>query len=56
MELVFVVVDGKAKLRLVKTGKQFGDEVELLSGVEAGDVLVSSNLTEVVDGQPVQVQ
>ena len=34
MEMVFVVSDGKAQLRLVKTGKRIGDEVELVSGVE----------------------
>ncbi len=56
MELVFVVAEGKADLRLVKTGKRLGNEVELLSGVEAGEKVVSSNLTRLIDGQPVQVQ
>jgi hypothetical protein len=56
MEIVFVVEDGRAQLRLVKTGKQFGDEVELLSGVSEGERLVNGHLNQVIDGQPVQVQ
>ena len=40
MELVFVVVNGHAQLRIVKTGKRVGDEVELVSGVDAGEQVV----------------
>lgn len=56
MEIVFVVESGHARLRLVKTGKRFGDEVELLSGVEAGELLVAEPGNAVRDGQPVKVQ
>ena len=56
MEIVFVVHDHKAQLRLVKTGKHIGREVELVSGVEAGEELVVENATELVDGQPVVVK
>jgi RND family efflux transporter MFP subunit len=56
MEVVFVVADGTAKLRLVKTGKRLDDEVELLSGVEAGERLVADPQNRVSDGQPVEVQ
>jgi hypothetical protein len=34
MELVFVAKEGKAALRLVKTGKVLEDRVEVLSGLE----------------------
>jgi RND family efflux transporter MFP subunit len=56
MEMVFVITDGVAKLRLVKTGKQIGDEVELVSGVEQGELLVVEGTMLIQDGQPVEVR
>jgi RND family efflux transporter MFP subunit len=56
MEIVFAVSDGKAQLRLVKTGKRIGDEVELVSGVSAGEKIVTDNAAGLIDGQPLNVQ
>ena len=56
MELVFVVGEGKARLRIVKTGKRIGDDVELVSGVEAGETLVVDDPSGLVDGQPLQLR
>lgn len=56
MEIVFVAAGGKAQLRLVKTGKHVGDEVELLSGVDAGEQVIVDKVNQLVDGQPVEVQ
>jgi RND family efflux transporter MFP subunit len=56
MEIVFVITDGKAQLRLVKTGKRLGSEVELVSGVEAGEKVVTNGAAGLVDGQPVEVK
>ena len=56
MELVFMVVDGKAQLRIVKTGKRIGDELELVSGVEAGEKIVVGNAASLADGQPLTVR
>lgn len=56
MEIVFVVSDGKVQLRLVRTGKHVGDEVELLSGVDPGERVVVDKVRELMDGQPVEVQ
>jgi RND family efflux transporter MFP subunit len=56
MEIVFVVVDQKAHLRLVKTGKRVGDEVELLSGVNPGELVVVEGATTLVDGQPLTLK
>ncbi len=56
MELVFIVSDGKAQLRLVKTGKRLGGEVELVSGVSAGERVVVENVAGLVDGQPVEAK
>ena len=56
MELVFVVTDRHAHLRLVKTGKRFGNEIELVSGVTAGEKLVTEGAASLVDGQAVKTQ
>ncbi len=56
MEIVFVVSDGKAQLRIVKTGKRIGGEVELVSGVEAGEKVVIEGTAGLGDGQTVEVR
>ncbi len=53
MELVFVVADARAQLRLVKTGKRIGDEVEVVSGLSAGEQVVSEEGGRLRDGQAV---
>jgi RND family efflux transporter MFP subunit len=40
LETVRVVVDGAAMVRSVRTGKAIGDQVEILSGLQAGDVVL----------------
>lgn len=40
LDLVWVWADGQAYRRFVKTGKRQGDQVEILSGLAAGDMLV----------------
>lgn len=56
MEIVFVVQKGRAQLRLVKTGKRFGDEVELVSGIEAHEQVAVENVSRLTDGQRMEVQ
>jgi RND family efflux transporter MFP subunit len=56
MELVFVVVSNKAQLRLVKTGKRIGNEVELVSGISQGEQIVAEGAAGLVDGQSLQVK
>jgi RND family efflux transporter MFP subunit len=56
MEIVFVVVDGRAQLRLVKTGRHASDECEVVSGLDAGETIVTEGAAGLVDGQPVVVQ
>ena len=56
MEIIFVAVEGKARLRLVKTGKRLGDEVELVSGVEPGERVVTEGANALMDGQPLQIK
>ncbi len=43
VELVFVVADGKAVARQVKTGIQSEDAIEIKSGLAEGDVVVSGS-------------
>jgi RND family efflux transporter MFP subunit len=56
MELVFVVVDGKAQLRLVRTGKRVENEVEVVSGLSANERVVREGAGALTDGQPVLVR
>ena len=55
MEMVFLTEDGAARLRLVKTGKRLGDEIEVLSGVAQGERVVSEGASGLSDGQAVNV-
>lgn len=56
MELAYVVRGDRAELRLVKTGKRLGDEVEVVSGLAPGEVLVVEADRPLRDGQPVQTK
>lgn len=56
MERVFVVEDGRAVLRLVKTGRATGDRIEILSGLNAGEQVVLAPPAALRDGQPVTTQ
>lgn len=55
IDRVFIVDDGHAYLRLVRTGLRVADRVELLSGVEAGEEIVVDNIDKLIDGQPVTI-
>jgi RND family efflux transporter MFP subunit len=55
MELVFVTTNSHAQLRLVKTGKRLGDEVEIVSGLSAGESVVVEGAADLVDGQPIKL-
>jgi RND family efflux transporter MFP subunit len=56
MELVFVVKDNKVNLRLVKSGKTVDNNVEILSGLDAGEVVVAQDAGMLVDQQPVSTK
>ena len=55
LEMVFVVKQGAAELRLVKTGKKNAGQTELLSGVSSGEAVVSENAQQLSDGQAVEI-
>ena len=54
--MVFVVRDRRATLRLVKTGPAMDERIEILSGLEPGDPVVTRNAARLTDGQPVTLE
>ena len=50
---VFVVDDGRARLRLVSVGRALEGRTEILAGVEAGDTVLVAPSAHLVDGTPV---
>jgi membrane fusion protein, multidrug efflux system len=55
LELVFVAENTRAQMRLVKSGKRIGNEIEILSGLNRGDQIVIENAAGLRDGQPLEV-
>lgn len=56
MELTFVVTNERAHLRLVRTGRSFGPDREILAGLEPGEKVVIEGAAGLADGQRVQVR
>jgi len=54
LEYVYVVDAGHARLRLVKTGRDYDRVVEVLSGLREGELVVVSDVAAVSDGQPIK--
>ncbi len=50
---LFVVKDGKARLRVVLVGDVDGDSIRIRSGLDGSETVATSNLTEIYDGAPV---
>lgn len=55
MERVYVIHDGRAQLRIIKTGSSQGDRVEILSGLESGETVIIEPPPTLKDGQPVEI-
>ena len=53
IESVFVVEEGKVRLRLVKTGRKMDGKVEVLSGLSGGEVVVVRDAHLLQDGAAV---
>jgi multidrug efflux system membrane fusion protein len=54
--LFTITADNVARLVIVTTGKTFGDEVEILSGIDPGTHVAVSPLEKLVDGARVEVR
>jgi len=55
IERAFVVEDGRARLRIVRTGGRHGDRIEILAGLSDGESVVAPPPAAIRDGQPVEV-
>lgn len=53
---VYVIKDGKVEERIVTTGERVGDQVEITSGVTAGDVVASNPKGRLTDGAAVKAR
>ncbi|HNQ89650.1 MAG TPA: efflux RND transporter periplasmic adaptor subunit [Verrucomicrobiota bacterium] len=56
MEMVFVASEGKAQLRLIKTGRRLGGEWEVVSGLSEAEDVVVEGAAGLRDGQPLAVR
>jgi RND family efflux transporter MFP subunit len=54
IESVFVVEEGKARLRLVKSGRQMNGKIEILSGLSGGESVVVRDAHLLTDGVSVE--
>ena len=53
---VYVLDDGNiVRYRLVKLGRELGDEVEILSGLQAGEGVVVGGMDKISDGMKVSL-
>jgi multidrug resistance efflux pump len=53
---VFVIQNDAAHLRVVPVGTQEGDMIQILNGVNADEVVATSNLDQLYEGAPVRPQ
>lgn len=56
LDRVFIVRDNTAHMQLVKTGIHHSDMIEILSGINEGDIVISHGNSHLKDGQPIIVQ
>ena len=53
LEGVFVVEDGRARLRWIETGRRDGQHVEMVAGLAEGETFVITPAPTLADGDPV---
>jgi RND family efflux transporter MFP subunit len=56
LDRLFVVEGGRARLRLVTVGQRQGESVEVLSGLEPGEVVAAAPPPDLLDGTLVEVR
>jgi membrane fusion protein (multidrug efflux system) len=55
LQFVYRVIDGKAVMQQVELGRRAPGRVEIVSGVEEGDLLIVEGTHKVRDGSPVEI-
>ena len=56
LEMVFVALEDRAALRLVRSGRARSGFVEISSGLEVDERVVITNAAQLSDGQPLEVR
>lgn len=56
LERIFVAANGRAQLRLVKTGARRGTAIEIASGIDEGEQVIVAPPANLRDGQRVEAQ
>lgn len=56
LEIMFIVFNQKAQMRLVRTGKKIGKQIEVVSGLMPGEHYVADGAAVLTDGQAVEVR
>ena len=49
-DVVFVADNGTARVQPIQAGRRIGTRIEVLEGLQAGDVLIISGITSLSDG------
>ena len=52
---VYVIKNGKAELKTITSGRNFGDYIEVLSGLSKGDQVVTTGQVNLSDQTPVEI-
>jgi RND family efflux transporter MFP subunit len=55
LQMVFVNDNNVAKLRLIRTGRERSEGIEVLAGLDGGESLVIEGAAKLMDGQPLSV-
>ncbi len=55
LEIAYVVTpQNLCQMRLIKLGKRYGDKIEVLSGLEAGEKIIEEDVSKAIDGAKVK--
>ncbi len=53
--VVFLVDQDKAVKRMISTGQSLQDRVQVMEGLNVGDLLVVEGHTKLTDGEPIRI-
>lgn len=53
---IYVVEDGEARRRRITRGRQVGDLVDILSGVDVGDEVITTAFSRISDGTTIEIK
>jgi hypothetical protein len=56
LEILFVAADGRAQLRIVRSGKRTVLGTEILAGLSSGESVVVEGAAQLRDGQPLELK